>query len=171
MKTKTVLLNSLIAAVMVMWSGAGFAAEKAPMMDASMGAGAGMPVVVEGVNQCLGCSLMKAGANATCSKTGHQQALKVTKAMTADGKPAPELEGWTLHYLNNPQGMELMDGEKYHGKNVTLTGMVFKDERVLDVSKVEIKDMAGMKDMDKSMGKTMDKSMDKKMKEPMTKQK
>jgi hypothetical protein len=165
MKMRILVLNLFVIAVAVLCSGAGFAADTAPMMDGKMAGGNAVPVVVEGTNACLGCSLMKEGAHATCDKNGHQQALKVTKATTADGKPLPEVEGWTLHYLNNAQGMELSNGAKFHGKTLTLTGTLFKDERVLDVSKVDAKDMADMKGMDKSM----DKPMDKKMKEPMTK--
>jgi len=159
-----------VAVATVIFTTSGYAAEPAPMMDKTMESGAGVAMVVEGVNDCLGCGLMKDGAKATCSKTGHQQALKVTKAMTADGKPAPELEGWTLHYLNNPMGMDLTSGAKYHGKNLVVTGMVFRDARVLDVSKVEIKDGAMMKDgAAKKMDKPMGKSMDMKMKEPAPK--
>ncbi|MBI5093561.1 MAG: hypothetical protein HZB26_14100 [Candidatus Hydrogenedentes bacterium] len=137
-----------------------FAAENAPAAPMKAGAGNAVPAVIEGVNTCLGCSLMNEGATAECSKSGHMMALKVTKAATPDGKPLPEFNGWTVHYMNNVKGMELTNDAKCHGKTLVITGTVFRDERVLDVTKVDMKDM----------GK-MEKPMDGKMKESMSKKK
>ena len=91
-------------------------------------------VTVTGENYCVGCALKKEGAAAKCSVYGHRHALKVSEAKDASGNAVPEMEGWTLHYLNNKTGKELV--KKHHGETMTLSGRVFPQERVFDVSKM-----------------------------------
>lgn len=95
-------------------------------------------VTLTGKNYCVGCSLKKAeGAAAQCSVYGCKHALKVEKALDSEGKEVSELEGATLHYLENDSSAELFKGKKYHGKNVSIKGNVHLDERVVDVKGVE----------------------------------
>ena len=91
-------------------------------------------VTVTGKNYCVGCALKKLGAKAQCSVTGHGHALKVAGAKDDTGKSIPEMKGWTLHYLSNQEGKKLR--ESRHGETITITGTVFKQERVLDVAQV-----------------------------------
>ena len=95
-------------------------------------------LTLTGENYCVGCSLKKAeGAAAQCSVYGCKHALKVEKAVDSKGEEISELEGATLHYLENDASVELFKGKKYHGENVSIIGNVHLDERVVDVKSVE----------------------------------
>ncbi|MEW5702038.1 MAG: hypothetical protein AB1792_07400 [Candidatus Zixiibacteriota bacterium] len=95
---------------------------------------------VAGQNVCLGCSLKKEkGAAAQCSKYGHRHVLKVTKA-TIDGKDHPEMNGWVLHYLDTDSSQSVIGG--HHEETVTMTGKIYADERVLEVTKLESSEAA-----------------------------
>ena len=90
---------------------------------------------VTGSNFCLGCSLKKdLGAGAQCSIYGHKHSLKVTKAVAA-GKELPEMNGWVLHYLETDKSQDLIN--KHHGENLTVTGRIYPNERVLEVASIE----------------------------------
>ncbi len=91
-------------------------------------------VVLEGENDCLGCSLKKAeGARAACSIYGHRHALRVTAAHAADGHALPELVGQTIHYLDNDASAPLVKGETTHGQRVEVKGRYFGAEHLMDV--------------------------------------
>ena len=91
-------------------------------------------VTVTGNNFCLGCALKKEkGAGAQCSIFGHKHSLRVTKAIAADSTELVEMQGWVLHYLETEKSQELIKG--HHGENITITGKVYSDERVLEVDK------------------------------------
>ncbi|MBI4881926.1 MAG: hypothetical protein HY812_20055 [Planctomycetes bacterium] len=91
---------------------------------------------VTGENICLGCALQhQKGAAAQCSKYGHRHALKVTSA-SASGEEHPEMEGWVLHYLDTDNAQSVI--KEHHGETLTVKGKVYADERVLEVSKVEV---------------------------------
>ena len=103
--------------------------------------GAVKHVDVEGQLVCLGCSLKKAeGANAECSTFGHKHALK-----TADGA--------YLSLLENKFSADLVKGEKYHNKNVSIHGVYHANANVLDVETFSVDGKAkswcgGCKSMD-----------------------
>jgi len=89
---------------------------------------------VKGENVCLGCALKaEKGAAAQCRKYGHRHALKVV-SVEVGGKPMPNFQGWVLHYLDNDQAQDLIQGR--HGKVVAVKGKVYTEERVLEVDQV-----------------------------------
>ncbi len=92
-------------------------------------------VQVEGNNYCVACALGSAGANSSCSTVGHKHALKVAKAQDNTGSEISDLKGKTIHYIYNTKGKEYVDG--HHGEQLTVTGKLFIDERVIDIAKVE----------------------------------
>ena len=70
---------------------------------------------------CLGCSLKQAaGARANCRLFGHSHAVKL-----ADGKHVILLE--------NEYSKDLLAGEKYHDKDVSVHGIYFASANVIDV--------------------------------------
>jgi len=81
----------------------------------------GGQVDIEGQLVCLGCSLKKSeGAHAECSTYGHKHALKTT-------------EGVYLTLLENKQSADLVKGEKYHNKLVSIHGVYHANANTLDV--------------------------------------
>ncbi len=91
-------------------------------------------VTVTGNNFCLGCSLKKEkGAGAQCSIFGHKHSLRVTMAIAADNTELVDMQGWILHYLETEKSEELIKG--HHGENITITGKVYPEERVVEVDK------------------------------------
>jgi len=92
-------------------------------------------VQVQGENYCVACTLGKVGANSSCSTVGHKHALKVAAAQDNTGSEISDLKGKTIHYLYNTKGKEYVDG--HHGEQLTVTGKLFTDERVIDITKVE----------------------------------
>ena len=90
-------------------------------------------VRVTGESVCLGCALKKEkGAKAQCSVFGHKHVLKVTTA-SADGNSLP-IKGWVLHYLETKNSQELIT--KPHEKPVTISGVLYPAERVLEVIEI-----------------------------------
>jgi len=70
---------------------------------------------------CLGCSLKKAeGARAACSAYGHKHVLQ-----TKDGR--------YISFLENDFSRDLAAGEKYHNKDVTVSGIYHASANMLDV--------------------------------------
>ncbi len=70
---------------------------------------------------CLGCDLKKAeGARAACSAFGHRHALK-----TKDGK--------YVNFLDNQYSADLLKGEKYNNKDITVHGVYYADANLVDV--------------------------------------
>ena len=89
-----------------------------------------LEATVTGSNTCLGCSLKTDFcAGAQCSIYGHKHSLRVTKAV-AGGREVPEMNGWVLHYLETDMSQDLIN--KHHGENLTVTGRVYPNERVLE---------------------------------------
>jgi hypothetical protein len=75
----------------------------------------------DGTLVCLGCDLKKAeGARAACSVFGHKHALK-----TADGK--------YVNLLENQYSKDLLAGEKYHDKQISIHGIYYATANQLDV--------------------------------------
>ena len=120
----------MLVAAMLLWVGgaraakAGGEAEKQP--DA-------VKATLEGTNFCVGCALKsKEGAGAQCEVFGHLHTFRVSRAMGADGKVIPEMQGWVLHYLETQKSAELI--RKHHGEKLKIEGTVYPVERVLEVS-------------------------------------
>ncbi len=75
----------------------------------------------EGKLVCLGCDLKKAeGARAACSVYGHKHVIK-----TEDGK--------YISFLENDFSKDLINGEKYHNKDIRITGVYHDNANMLDV--------------------------------------
>jgi len=75
----------------------------------------------EGKLVCLGCDLKKAeGARAACSIYGHDHVLK-TKDSTY------------ISFLENDYSKDLISGEKYHDKEIQVTGVYHDKANMLDV--------------------------------------
>ena len=76
----------------------------------------------EGTLVCLGCSLKKAeGARSECKVFGHTHALA-----TADGK--------YISFLENKFSTDLVKGEKFHEKAISVDGMYYASANVMDVT-------------------------------------
>lgn len=89
-------------------------------------------LTVTGQNYCVACTLRKQGASGTCSSKGCQHALKVEVVKDADGNAVDGMKDWTLHYLNNDAAANYLKG--HHYETVTVTGTVFLQERVIDLT-------------------------------------
>lgn len=86
---------------------------------------------VTGRNYCLGCALKEKGAGSQCSSYGPMHALRVSKVVV-DGKEQADMQGWVLHYLPTQSSQDLLN--KHTDETVTVTGKIYTDERVLEVS-------------------------------------
>lgn len=118
------------------------------MAVAGMGLGAGIAlaqdeapkpvgVILTGENYCLLCTLAKSEVGNANAAYAHLNALKVTAAKDVDGNELAELVGKTVHYLPSKSCEELLVGEKYEGKTITVIGKLFKNENALLVETVE----------------------------------
>ena len=126
------LFSSLSVGVIVGLKGGTPAAREASttVMEASSGA---IKATVEGRNFCVGCALKsKQGAGAQCNALGHKHAFKVTRVVGADGKEMADMGGWVLHYLDTDKSQELLT--KHHGEKLTIVGIIYPQERVLEVT-------------------------------------
>jgi hypothetical protein len=82
----------------------------------------------EGKLVCLGCDLKKAeGARAECSAYGHKHTLK-----TSDGN--------YVNLLENKYSADLMNNEKYAGKDIKVQGVYFASANQLDVKSFTVGD-------------------------------
>ena len=82
---------------------------------------AGKQATFTGKLVCLGCDLkMTAGAHAACKTYGHRHVLK-----TSDGK--------YIHFLENKYSEELLKGDTYHNKTISVEGTYYSNADVLDV--------------------------------------
>jgi len=82
---------------------------------------AGEKATMEGTLVCLGCTLKKTeGARAACTEFGHTHTLK-----TADGK--------FVNFLENKYADDLLKGEKYHNKEIKVSGIYHASANVFDV--------------------------------------
>ena len=96
-----------------------------------------LPKVVEatitGNNFCTGCTLKnELGAKSQCSIHGHTHALRVSEAVSVDGKKIPWLQGWVLQYLGNDAGKPF--AREHQGETLTLSGKVYTDMRIFEVT-------------------------------------
>ena len=83
---------------------------------------------LEGKLVCLGCDLKKSdGAHAACSIYGHKHALK-----TKDGKH--------INFLENDYSKDLINGEKYHNKGISVAGVYYDKANMLDVETFTVDD-------------------------------
>ena len=120
--------------------------EQKPAVAAEKDQPAVVQASVEGKNFCLGCALKKEkGAKAQCSLYGHKHALKVSKAVSEDGKELTEMKGWVLHYLETEKSEHLI--KEHHGEKLTIKGKIYPLERVIEVdsfkeTKAEVKKAA-----------------------------
>ncbi len=96
----------------------------------------GVEMSVTGVNYCLETTVKNTLAECRVERARH--VLKVTEAKDADGKVVADMKGWTLHYLYSFTSAVLSNDAKFRGKEVTITGTVYRDERVIDVKKIEM---------------------------------
>jgi hypothetical protein len=104
-----------------------------PKTEAAPGA---IKATLEGKNFCVGCALKsKQGAGAQCSALGHKHAFKVIRVVGADGREMADMGGWVLHYLDTDKTQELLT--KHHGEKLTITGIIYPEERVLEVNAFE----------------------------------
>ncbi len=133
---KIIVISTALTAVLVFGfafaQGSGTKSHSEPSLNKDKG------VVVEatvtGENFCVGCALKKEkGAGAQCSIFGHKHSLRVTRAIATDNTELVEMQGWILFYLETEISQELIKG--HHGENITITGKVYPDERVLEVDK------------------------------------
>jgi hypothetical protein len=66
----------------------------------------------------------------------------VSEAKDADGNVIADMAGWTLYYLFSDTSQPLSSDEQYFGKTVTISGTVYRKERAVEVTSVELKDDA-----------------------------
>jgi len=86
---------------------------------------------ITGQNFCLACELKEKGAGAQCSTYGHMRAFRVTKAIV-DGKEQADMQGWVLRYMPTKNSLDLI--RSHDDETVTVTGKLYRDERVIEVS-------------------------------------
>ena len=85
-------------------------------------------VTVEGTLVCAACDLKATeGAGAACKVYGHRHALK-----TRDGK--------YINFLENKYSEDLIRGEKYHNKKMTVRGIRYANANLLEVESFEVGD-------------------------------
>ncbi len=111
MKTKFVLLMVALLAVAM----TGFAGEQKPTEKS-----------FEGKLVCAGCDLKKAeGARAACSVYGHDHVLK-------------KADGSYVSFLENDYSKDLIEGKKYHNKDITVSGTYHATANLLDVKSFSV---------------------------------
>ncbi len=95
-------------------------------------------VTVVGTNTCHGCSVKgKHEAQAQCGDYGHNHSLKIEYAEDAEGQTLDEIVGHTVHYLENDNAADLIEGEEFHGEQVQLTGRMMGPAATLEVHDFE----------------------------------
>jgi len=98
-------------------------------------------VIVSGENFALLPALVKGETASANGALAQMNALKVQEAKTADGSALAELTGKTLFYLPTRTADILLTGETFRGKEVCVTGKLYRAENAVLVEKVEIKDV------------------------------
>lgn len=80
----------------------------------------------EGKLVCLGCDLKgEADARSACKVFGHDHALKTE-------------EGKYISFLPNQYSKDLINGEKYHNKELKVHGIYFANANQLDIESFEV---------------------------------
>lgn len=114
-------------------------ASEAARVAKDEGAPVGVTVTVTGLNYCVEAELkLISETDAEAALDKYRHALKVDEAKDADGKSIDTMKGWTLFYLYSDEATPLLTDKKYHNKQVTVKGTLYKDERVLKVTSVEL---------------------------------
>lgn len=127
-KIFTLTVLSLFVMAAFAFAGDGHNHSDKGMDKASMMAQKGMTkeTTVEGKLVCLACTLKeKEGATGSCKMNGCSHVIQ-----TSDG-----------HYiglLKNKFALDLISGEKYHNKDVKVTGVFHASANVIDVEKFEV---------------------------------
>lgn len=88
-------------------------------------------VTITGQNYGLISTLAKDEAGNAIEAAADLNALKITSAKGSDGQEIAGLKGKTVHYLPVKAAADLMLGKKHQGKNVEVTGKLFKSENVV----------------------------------------
>lgn len=92
-------------------------------------------VVITGRIICLGCHLKKEKqAKAQCSIYGHTNAVIIEKAINPEGKHVAGAEGKIYQFLQNDQSDKLIKDHDYVGKIVVITGRIYPEANLLEVS-------------------------------------
>lgn len=128
---KRIVVGSVLSAMVF---GTWCMGKTTPLFAAEGAAPNTVTATVTGESYCLLRALLPEGSALKGEET--QQALKVTSAKDTNGNALPELSGWTLHYLRETAGKELAEKEEYRNKLITLQGTVFRQERVVQVTKI-----------------------------------
>jgi hypothetical protein len=82
----------------------------------------------EGKLVCAGCDLKEAeGARAACSVYGHHHVLK-------------KADGTYISFLENDYSKDLIAGEKYHNKDISVSGIYYANANLLDVETFTVDD-------------------------------
>lgn len=93
-------------------------------------------VTITGVNYGLLNTLAKDELAVANDSAAQLNALKVTVAKDGEGNEIADLAGKTLHYLHVKPAEAAMTGEANRGKELTITGSLFKNESALLVERI-----------------------------------
>jgi hypothetical protein len=94
-------------------------------------------VTITGVNHGLLSSLAKGAAASANGVLAQMNVLKVTEAKMKDGAAIAELAGKTLYYVPSKTADSVITGERLRGKNITISGKLFKDVCAILVEEVQ----------------------------------
>jgi hypothetical protein len=87
---------------------------------------------------CIGCAMKSQyGAKVDCGKSGHQMAIKVTKAEDYCGDAKPALVGTTLMFLPTETTLAL-DMAKNYGATITLSGRYYFETGVIEPEELKV---------------------------------
>ena len=95
-------------------------------------------VTVTGMNYCVEAALKKAGETPKLGIDANRHALKVKEAIGEDGEAIARMKGRTLHYLYSETSAALSSDEAYFGKPLEITGTLYRNESVIEVTGVEV---------------------------------
>jgi hypothetical protein len=119
----------LMTVILLMVASLAVAGEKKAEMKAEMkGEMKAVDGIFEGKLVCLACDLKETeGARAECSVYGHKHALK-----TSDGR--------YINLLENKYSADLLNSEKYAGKDIKIQGVYYASANQLDVQSFTVGD-------------------------------
>ena len=90
-----------------------------------------------GMIYCVNCALKaEFGANVDCSKTGHNWAVKVSKAEDYCGEDRANLVGTSIFCLENPAAKGLADLKA--GSTTTISGRLYNDLPVMQIEEFKV---------------------------------
>jgi len=137
---RKLLVFGLALAVVALAGHGGFVTAAEGPADDAVAAKNTVQVTLTGKNYCIETALKKGGKAPKLGIDACRHALKVTEAKDADGNIIADMAGWTLYYLFSETSQPLSSDDQYFGKTVAISGMVYRNERALDVATVELKD-------------------------------